>query len=62
MDIRMGKPTLNAWEIILVVGSLSQRYGERSPTDYRPVWGFPLQRGSASPLMRRENQSGFQAL
>lgn len=62
MDIRMGKPTLNAWEIILVVGFMSQRYGERSPTDCRPVWEFPLQRGSASPLVRRENQNGFQAL
>jgi hypothetical protein len=32
MDLRMGKPTLNAWEIILVVGPLVRRYGERSPT------------------------------
>ncbi len=32
MDIRMGKPTLNAWKIFLVVGPLVRRYGERSPT------------------------------
>jgi hypothetical protein len=67
MDLRMGKPTLDAWEIILVVGPLVRRYGERSPTAFGlavlrtehvslagdGVRSGALQAQSASPVVRR---------
>jgi hypothetical protein len=69
MDLRMGQPTLDAWKIILVVGPLVRRYGERSPTAFGLAVlrtervslarekGSKLERASqaqsASPVVRR---------
>jgi hypothetical protein len=57
MDLRMGKPTLNAWKIILV------GFWANEVEDFaRPeaVAGYPARRPQA--FGREDNQSGFQAL